>query len=148
MNTRISKTKKKQTYSEYNNFVSQIDINEIRIVSARLDNLDYSYFPQSLAVSWRTKAWYEKKEEEFDAFHRYNVTISDKETKEAKAKLSVTFCATYSSKLPINDEIFDIFAKRNLILNTWPYFREFTHNIIGRMGWPPLIAPTYISVGK
>ncbi len=148
MNTKISKTEKRQTYREYNNFVSQIEINEIRIVSARLDNLDCSYLPYSLAVSWRTKAWYEKKEEKFDAFHRYNVTISDKETKEVKAKLSVTFCVTYSSKLPINDEIFDIFAKRNLILNTWPYFREFTHNIIGRMGWPPLIAPTYISVGK
>lgn len=144
MNTRTGRKEKRQTYLKYNDFVRQVDINDIRIVSARLDNLDYSYFPYSLAVSWRTRTWYENKEEEFDAFHRYNVTISNKETKEAKAKLSVTFCVTYSSKLPLNDEIFNIFSKRNLILNTWPYFREFTHNIIGRMGWPPLIAPTYI----
>ena len=147
MNARISRDEKRQTYLKYNDFVSQIDINDIRIVSAKLDYLDYSYFPYNPAVSWRTKSWYEEKEEEFNVFHRYNVTVSDKETKEAKAKISVTFCVTYSSKLKINEEIFDIFTKRNLILNTWPYFREFIHNIIGRMGWPPLIAPTYISVG-
>ncbi len=138
------KQKKVLNRKEYNNFVKQIEVDDIRIVSAQVNILDYSYFPSSAEVKWRTKASYEKVEEQFNVFHRYNVTIWDKEMKEAKAKISVTFLVSYSSKIPISDDLFTIFKVRNLPLNTWPYLREFVHNTTMRMGWPPFIAPTYV----
>ena len=138
------KQKKVLSRKDYNNFVRQIEINNIRIVSAQVNILDYSYFPSSAEVKSRMKASYEKVEEQFNVFHRYNVTILDKETKEAKAKISVTFLVSYSSKIPISDDLFTIFKVRNLPLNTWPYLREFVHNTTMRMGWPPFIAPTYV----
>jgi len=138
------KQKKVLSFKEYNNFVKQIEVDDIRMVSAKVDILDYSYSPSSAEVKWRTKASYEQVEEQFNVFHRYNVTIWDKETKEAKAKISATFLVSYSSKIPISDDLFEIFKVRNLPLNTWPYLREFVHNAIMRMGWPPFIAPTYV----
>ncbi|MFC1937584.1 hypothetical protein ACFLWY_03385 [Chloroflexota bacterium] len=89
-------------------------------------------------------ASYEQEKEQFNVSHRYNVTILERETKEVKANISVTFRVVYSSKIPINDDLFQVFKVRNLPLNTWPYFREFVHNAIMRMGWPSFIAPTYI----
>lgn len=139
-----TKQKKVSRFREYNNFVKQIEIDDLRIVSAQVNILDYSYFPSSTEVKWRMRASYEETEEQFSVSHRYNVTILDKETNEAKAKISVTFYVVYSSKIPISDDFFKIFKVRNLPLNTWPYFREFVHNITMRMGWPPLIAPTYV----
>ena len=129
----------------YNDFVSNIEIDDLRIVSAQVNILDYSYFPSSAQVKWRMRASYNKKtKKQFSVSHRYNTTILDKETNEAKAKISVTFFVVYSSKIPISDDFFEIFKVRNLPLNTWPYFREFVHNVTMRMGWPPFIAPTYV----
>ena len=128
----------------YNEFVSQIQITKLHIVSAQFTMLDYSYFPSSAEVKWRKSASYEQTEEQFNVSHRYNVTILDNETKEVKGKISVTFYVVYSSKIPINDDFFEVFKVRNLPLNTWPYFREFIHNAIVRMGWPSFIAPTYM----
>lgn len=140
----VTTQKKVLDREEYNNFVKQIEVEDIRIVSAQVNILDYSYFPSSAEVKWRTKASYENMEEQFNVFHRYNMTIWDKETKEDKAKISVTFLVSYSSKIPISDDLFTIFKVRNLPLNTWPYLREFVHNTTMRIGWPPFVAPTYV----
>lgn len=139
-----AKQKKTPDFTEYNEFIKQIKIEGLRIVSARVNILDYSYSPSSTEVKWSMRAIYEKAEKQFNVSHRYNVTILDKETSEAKAKISVTFFVVYSSKIPVSDDFFNIFKTRNLPLNTWPYFREFIHNITLRMGWPTFIAPTYI----
>lgn len=145
MNSEMNKKQKNApSFKDYNNFVTQIEIANIRLVSAQVKILDYSYFPASTKVNWRMRATYEKAEEQFNICHRYNVTIADKETNEAKAKISVAFQVVYSSKIPINDDLFTIFKVRNLPLNTWPYLREFVHNTTMRMGWPPFIAPSYI----
>jgi hypothetical protein len=138
------KQKQVSSFKGYNDFVAQIGIAALRIVSAQINILDYSYFPSSAEVKWRMRASYEKAEDKFNVSHRYNVTILDKETKEAKAKISVTFYVVYSSKIPISDDLFEIFKVRNLPLNTWPYFREFVHNATMRMGWPPFISPTHV----
>lgn len=145
MSTVMNKKQKQVPSSKsYNDFVTQIKITKLHIVSAQVKMLDYSHFPSSTEVKWRTRVSYEQAEKQFNVSHRYNVTILDKETKEAKAKISVTFYVVYSSKMPINDDLFEVFKVRNLPLNTWPYFREFVHNTIMRMGWPPFIAPTYV----
>ncbi len=38
-------------------------------------------------------------------------------------------------------EFLDTYMRFNLNLISWPYFREFVHNITHRMGIPPLILP-------
>lgn len=138
------KQKKALSLKDYKNFITQIEILDIRLVSTQVKLLDYSYLPSSAEVKWRMSAKYEKAGKQFNVCHRYNVTIIDKKTNEDKVKISVVFQVVYSSKIPISDEIFEIFKVRNLPLNTWPYFREFIHNTTMRMGWPPLIAPIHV----
>jgi hypothetical protein len=128
---------------EYNSFIRQVEIMNIRIIAARVDLLDYSYFPSSAEVTWRMAASYENAEDQFNVSHRYRLVVKDKESKRIKARISVTFYVAYSSKIPITDDLFEVFKKINLPLNTWPYFREFVHNTATRMGWPPFVAPAY-----
>lgn len=145
MSTATRKKDKEQQIKEYNTFVTQIEITGIRLISAKVDLLDYSYFPSSTQVKWRARASYEQGEEEFNVSQLYSLRILDEETNEAKARISVTFYVTYSSKIPMSDDLFEEFKTRNLPLNTWPYFREFVHSITMRMGWLDFIAPTYVT---
>jgi hypothetical protein len=136
-----------QILKNFNNFIKQIDIIDIRILSSKFDNLGCEELPSNNRINYTTKEWYENKEDqsEFHTFQQYNVSIrdGDKVSKKKVAGLSVTFRVVYYSKIPMIDEFFNIFKNSNLPLNTWPYFREFTHSIFSRMGWANIIAPAY-----
>ncbi len=134
----------KLTSQAYNAFVKNLRIEDIRLASATIKNLDCSYIPSSAEVRWTTAAKYENRDSKIEVLNRYNVRILEK-GKELKAKLSLIFCITYNSKVPMTEELFEKFKEQNLLLNTWPYFREFVHNAVLRMGWPPFIAPTFVT---
>jgi len=145
MTKSTDKTKNKNlTHQAYNNFIKELDIEDIRLTSATIKNLDCYYSPSSAEVRWTMAANYENRDGKIEVFNRYNVRILEK-GEELKAKISVIFCVTYSSKAPMTDELFKEFKDRNLPLNTWPYFREFLHNAVLRMGWAPFIAPTLVT---
>ena len=127
----------------YNDFIGQIEIIDVRLMSAKIENLGSMDYPSSAGIRVRRKAGYENREGGFDCSQRYNMTVTDTEKKKAAAKLSVVFSVAYTSGIPMSDELFNIFEEINLPLNTWPYFREFAHNSFGRMNWLGLIAPTY-----
>lgn len=141
--TATRKTRQTVKPSDYSAFIKQIEIADLRLVSARLQNTGYVECPPEAEIDIKTKAWYENGEEKFTVFHRYNVRVKDMETRREATKLSVEFAVTYSSRLPLTNGVFDIFQELNLPVNTWPYFREFLHSNFGRMNWPPLIAPTF-----
>ncbi len=129
--------------STYNDFVQQIEIVDLHLVSAKIDNLGYPESPPRRRNTVRVKASYQNAEGFFEVFHNYYLTVKDDEKGHKVAKLSVLFSVTYATKKPMTDEIFDIFDKYNLPLNTWPYFREFAQNSFARMNWLGLVAPTY-----
>jgi hypothetical protein len=145
--TEEKETERTQLYNNFNVFIKQIDLIDICIQSSQFENMGCEELPNTNRVSQTTKTWYENKNErsEFYAFQQYNVSIKDikRDSRKSIAKLSVTFRVSYSSKIPMSDEFFGIFRESNLPLNTWPYFREFTHNSFARMGWTKIIAPAY-----
>jgi hypothetical protein len=57
------------------------------------------------------------------------------------------FEVRYSTAQRMTDEIFNEFGRRNLPLNTWPYFREFVHAALARTGWPVFVLPVYKASG-
>jgi len=132
-------------YTEYNDFIRQTDILDIRVYRVALNNLGCETLPTANLISYTIKSWYENREDEsvFHAFQRYNVSIKDTGQKKKVANLSVTFWVIYSTRIFMTEELFNIFEHRNLQLNTWPYFREFTHNMFERMGLVKVIAPAY-----
>lgn len=140
---REKKAKNLEVRRHYNDFVAQIEVNDILLISTKVDNLSAIEPPSKSHIAMRLKAWYENKEGAFNAFERYSLTIKDVEKKTIAVKLCVVFCVTYFSKIPMTDELFDIFEVINLPLNTWPYFREFTQDTCARMGWIGIVAPVY-----
>ena len=62
-----------------------------------------------------------------------------------KARLLVNvkceLVVVYKTDVEMTPELFDLFKDSTLILNTWPYLREFVHNCTLRAGLPPLVLP-------
>ena len=129
--------------TEYSTFIEQIQIIDLRLVSAKIDNLGYRESPPDSEVSLRAKAWYENAEQQIEVFHRYNLTVKDNKTQRPAARISVIFCLSLFSEVPMVDEIFQTFEQYNLRINTWPYLREFVHNTLARMNYTGLILPLY-----
>ena len=129
---------------DYNSFIRGLDIKDIRLISATIENIERSYMPSEAVIKWRIASSYENKENRIEVIHRYNVRVLEKDI-DLKAKIKVVFCVTYESKTPMNDDYFERFKTRNLPLNTWPYFREYIHNSLSRMGWPSFVAPAFVT---
>ena len=129
--------------TEFTDFVQQLEIEDVRLYKAKIENLGFWDMPDSddVQVDVRTRSHYEDKKDGFVAYEDYIALIRNARTSEKVARISVTFAVSYFSKIPLNDRLFNQFKAINLPLNTWPYFREFVHNVSARMGLPLLIAP-------
>ena len=138
-NNRVKRT------MEYAHFIKQLEITGARLVSTKIDNLGYPNPPSDPRINVHARSWYNNTESQVEIFHRYNLTVWDTQVQHPAAKLSVVFCMTYSSEIPMTDEIWHSFKKSSLPLTTWPYFREFVHNSFARMDWIGLVAPAYKS---
>lgn len=63
----------------------------------------------------------------------------------ASIAVGVIFELTYRvpSNMSAPEEDLAEFARVNSVFNAWPYFREFVHASLARMGLPPFILPVY-----
>jgi hypothetical protein len=137
-----------QQLNEYRDFISQMGVGDICILSANMKRFGSLSGPRpDVEVNYKDKAQYANQGSGFMAFHRYDVTVKDDKGKKRLALVSVTFAVYYVSKIPMTDQIFEKFCQLNLPLNTWPYFREFTHNSLARMNLPEVIAPAFVLPG-
>ena len=59
--------------------------------------------------------------------------------------VNVSFELTYRvpDNIATTEEQLAAFANVNGVFNAWPYFREFVHASLSRMGLPPFILPVY-----
>jgi len=57
-------------------------------------------------------------------------------------ELKGVFYLVYHSSVPMDDELFALFKKRNIPVNIHPYARELIHNHMTRAGLPSFILPT------
>ena len=55
----------------------------------------------------------------------------------------IAFELVYTSQIPLNDALFEIFKTYNLPLNVWPYVRQHVHQQSVLMGLPALVLPVY-----
>ncbi len=73
--------------------------------------------------------------------HHYELSMIYNGEKDRLLEVQCTFELGLRVASPMTKDYFDIFARVNLPVNTWPYFREFVHSTISRMGLPPVVLP-------
>jgi preprotein translocase subunit SecB len=73
--------------------------------------------------------------------HHYELSMTYNGEKDRLLAVQCTFELALRVAKPMTKDYFEVFAQVNLPVNTWPYFREFVHSTISRMGLPPVVLP-------
>ena len=129
----------------YNELIKTLQLEAIRLQAGKASFA--AKFPpppgEDLPLLFERSAEYKSTEKGFTVRHTYKLDIKRGEPGKRYAQIECSFIVEYRSGKPMTDELFEIFEKVNLPLNTWPYFREFVQNSTVRMGLPPLVLPVF-----
>lgn len=61
----------------------------------------------------------------------------------AVGDLTCAYRIHYRSSVPLTEEIFAEFSRRNVPLNAWPFLRETVMSVTQRFGWTGLVLPPF-----
>ena len=125
----------------YNAFIGQIELTSIWLSSSSIENPSGPGSPGEVSIDIAGNARWESVEDGLVAFHAYDVTFKESDSK--VAGISVTFGLEFKSEQAMTEELFAVFQEVNLPVNTWPYLRAFLADALGRMGWPPPTLPAF-----
>ncbi len=136
-----AKVEYKLTPQEYKQYLEQTELESIRLVSC-------SAKMRSERLAESMKHWVTDKvrHEISDSniaklFQKYQFIVTKSSKRDYAVRIVCEFEVELVSEGEISEEFLEIFAKVNLHMNTWPYFREFVQNMLQRMGLPPLTLP-------
>ena len=143
---------KKLNKEEYNDFIKGIEFTDIRVdeLSFKRFDIDKSSIKEDTPASITLKPT--KNEYKLLKDNRCDVKSSILFRIEAEKnkvfELKVKFRLIYKCKVPINNEIFEVFSKRNIPFNIFPFLREIIHNSMYRAGLPPFLVPFLKKTGE
>lgn len=126
---------------DYRAMLKQVQLEEIALeecsAKVRRDRLD-----KSVGIVVKDKISSELQGENIVRIeHSYELVASPGAKKDFALKIVCVFRLRYSSKVALTEDFLEIFRKRNVSLNTWPYLRELVQGITQRMNIPPLTLP-------
>ena len=130
---------------KYKQELKSVQLKQIRLESCsaklRREKLERTEGPINVDVS--TKASYVIADQTTAIITEQFLLVGTKATKRDYAiRIECTLSVTITkSQGTFTKGFLDTYLMVNLNLISWPYFREFVHNITQRMGIPPLILP-------
>ncbi len=130
---------------EYKEELRSVDLSKIELdsCSAKLRRDRLQAIPGPITLDVTNKAEHKIIDPKMAVLTEQFLLVGTRTTKRdyiirIECTLSVTLTKT---KGEFTREFLDTYMIVNLDLNTWPYFREFVHNITHRMDIPPLVLP-------
>ena len=134
---------------EYAEFVKGVNLLDIKFESGefRDNGFDLASAGDKIKVKVSHRAEIlEKKQFSFRVRDKLSFAVIDPNSRKHLIDIKASLLVEYSSNQEISEGIFEIFREINVPVNTWPYFREFVHNCLVRMGYPRLVLPAWHTV--
>lgn len=98
--------------------------------------------PGEQRVRIHEEATYQLTPEGFSVEHHYTLLLENTDSgKTCCGQIEARFVLQFASEIQMDEHLFTIFKDINLMMNTWPYWREFVQSGAARMGWPTLTLP-------
>lgn len=124
---------------EYRQFITQLELSRVWLHESSVKNDVGPDSPLEAQVDIGQSYSWRECPRGFDAFAKYTARIRTPAA--VAAEVDATFGLRFQSATPLNERIFVVFARVNLPVNAWPYFREFVSSTLGRLGWAPYTLP-------
>jgi len=130
---------------EYQAFLQGLELRHVRLIELRVKTLDDNPKPADSIVSVEGDTEFAPTESGFEARTIYRVSFSERNSGQELGTIEAIYGFRYESEVKPNDEgaeaYFDIFSDVNMPVNSWPFMRELTYNMMARMGWTPFALP-------
>lgn len=131
--------------AEYQIFLQGLELRHVRLIELRLTTFDDNPKPAESVVSVEGKTEFVPTEDGFEARTRYYVSFSERKSGQELGTIEALYGFRYECEIKPNDEgmeaYFEIFSDVNMPVNSWPFMRELTYNMMARMGWTPFTLP-------
>ncbi|MGC8691335.1 MAG: hypothetical protein ACP5SP_07880 [Caldisericum sp.] len=128
-------TKMSNTYSE---FIYNLHLKDLNVLAFSSNRKEDFLPPAKIQITKEAK-FENANENKIKTYITYSLSATQKDKKEPGLTISITYVLTYESKVAMTDEHFQKFAKSSLLIETWPYFRNFVNEATMLMGLPPLV---------
>ncbi len=139
---------------EYADFIDGLELRSLWLGESRVEKLAFPDPTTPFIARIETRNRWVGEDTTSLIMHGYRVRIVEDEQavqSEAGADLgeigvatiTVEFGLSYSTAIPMTEELFTAFQAVNLPLNTWPYMREYVSSTLSRMGLPAVFVPTF-----
>ncbi len=136
------------TPAQYADFVRQIELTDIWLARCSVENHYGPGAPAEAKLQISSHDTFEIQPDGFDAYVEYRVAILDVPSSDMLGVVLVEFGTHFLSPRTMTPELFAVFSRANLPVNTWPYLREFVQTITARMNWQAVTLPAYkVNVG-
>ena len=136
--------------NDYSNFMAELGLVSIRLGSASIRFSPEIYAAKRLPpVSFSLTAELgEVSPKGFEAVQEF--VIKGRETARSPILMTIKcrFVTRYETQMQITPDFFAVFKESTLILNVWPYIREFVQSCVVRAGLPALTLPSQIFLPK
>lgn len=140
------KAPQRVTPEVYNAFIAGLDLVSVRLAGADIRAASTPERRQLLPAVEQS-ARFTHQDEHVVVTHELTFAGSYEDDDDPAVFIRAEFEVRYSTAERMTPGIFAEFRRRNLPLNTWPYFREFVHAVLARTGWPVFVLPVYKAVG-
>ena len=137
---------------DYNALVAVVDLVSIQLVDTRA-SLNAEHMPLDPAEVWTQVQRPVELEtrglriDETDLVYcgiKFGLELGEAE-EPPFVEVNAEYCLMY--KLPdgyeCSDEAIALFARKNAVVNVWPFFREHVQSMVSKMGLPPALLPLY-----
>ena len=132
---------KKLSPKKYRNFIKDLELKELKVILTKASVKETFKPPASIHI--KVGSGYKKlKNKKVKVIQKYKLECVKKGKEKPGFTIEIHYSLLYTSKIPINKEIFEIFSQSSLRLHTWPYFRQFVHQMTMLMNLPPLVLDT------
>ncbi len=126
---------------EYGDFIKNLNLKELKLLSSNTSVEENFVPPANLKINDDSK-YKNLENKQIKITMHYHLEAVKSNTEKPGLVVDLTYVLIYSSEIPMNDEIFNIYKQSSLRVQTWPYFRQFVHQITLDMHLPPLVLDT------
>lgn len=134
--------KYKLTPEEYNNILKKIQLSIIGLDSSKTD-LKRDLIDEGMNISVTNESEFKNEKKGFSANINLKLLAINNEKKQV-LKIEASYYVFYEASVDVSEDFFEIYKDHGLIINVWPFFREFIFDHTSKMNIKPLTLPLII----
>jgi preprotein translocase subunit SecB len=122
----------------YKKFVEQLRFDSMKIVFAKAEVDEQFWTPANIQIDIQS-GYQQLPERKINISQKYNLACTKKGDDKPGFTVEVHYVLMYYSEIPISKNLFKHFKQSTLLLQTWPYFRQYVHQMAMQMNLPTLV---------